>query len=950
MKKLLLSPLLGLLVAAGVLSNLQAQSVYERYPFSTFAGNPPGSVDGTGANARFNLPESVAVDADGNVYVADTANNVIRKITPAGLTSTLAGLAGSSGSDNGQGSAARFNSPVGIAVDSLGNLYIGDTLNDCVRKITPAGLVTTVAGSPGESGSADGNGGAARFFSPRGLAIDGSGNIYVADSDNGTIRKITPSGDVTTIAGTAGNFGSNNGNGASASFAFPSSVAIDGSGNVYVADMFNSTIRKITSAGDVSTFAGKPAVRGSTDATGGNARFNFPEGVAVDTAGNVYVADGSNQTIRKITPAGVVSTLAGSPLQKGAADGSGSSARFFDPTGLAVGGDGAVYVADRNNNAIRKITSGGSVSTLAGAVGGTSSADGIGSAARFDGPGGVALDGSGNLYVADTENHTIRKITPGAAVTTVAGSAGSSGATDGTGSAARFNAPSGVAVDLLGNVYVADSGNHTIRKITPAGATTTLAGEAGVNGSSDGGSAAHFDGPSGIAVDSLGNVYVADTFNSTIRKITPAGEVSTFAGSAGVFGSADGTGGAASFNLPGAIAVDADGNLFVADTANSTIRKISSAGVVTTLAGSAESAGSADGTGENARFNNPEGIAVDSLGNVFVADTANSVIRKITSAGVSSTIAGVPGTDGSTDGRGSAAHFNNLRGIAVDAAGFVYVGDTQSNTIRRGGPTAASQALNISTRAQVQDGDNVLIGGFIITGSAPKQVIIRALGPSLAQQNVAGPLVNPTLELHDANGLAASNDDWKTNDETEESQEAAIRATGLAPNSESESVILVTLAPNHPYTAIVRGKDGTTGVALVEVYDLNPTTDSLFANISTRGLVGTGDDVLIGGFILGNNAAERVVVRALGPSLANKGVSGVLQDTVLELHDMNGSVITNDDWNATQAAELQAVGLGPDDPRESAILATLPPGPYTAIVRGKNGTTGVGLVEIYDVQ
>src|SRR5439155_440578 len=264
-------------------------------------------------------------------------------------------------------------------------------------------------------------------------------------------------------------------------------------------------------------------------------------------------------------------------------------------------------------------------------------------------------------------NHTIRKITPAGAVTTLAGSAGQSGAADGAGSAARFYYPEGVAVDGAGNVYVADWGNYTIRKITSAGAVTTLAGSAGQSGTEDGtGTAARFDYPTGVAVDSAGNVYVADSYNNTIRKITPAGAVTTLTGSAGEFGSGDGIGRGARFNDPIGVAVDSAGNVYVADSNNHTIRKVTSAGAAATLAGSAGQMGSGDGTGTAARFNDPTGLAVDSDGNVYVSDTHNYTIRKITPAGVVTTLAGSAGQDGGVDGLGSAAQFDYPFGVAVD--------------------------------------------------------------------------------------------------------------------------------------------------------------------------------------------------------------------------------------------------------------------------------------------
>ena len=317
---------------------------------------------------------------------------------------------------------------------------------------------------------------------------------------------------------------------AAADFRIPLGVAVDAAGNVYVADSGNDTIRKITPAGVVSTLAGSAGSAGSTDGTGSAALFNRPTGVAIDAAGNVYVTDQNNNTIRKITPAAVVSTLAGLAGSRGSTDGTGSAARFFGPTGVAVDAAANVYVSDQLNHTIRKITPAAVVSTLAGLAGSPGSTDGTGSAARFFQPLGVAVDAAGNVYVADTNNQTIRKITPAGVVSTLAGLANSQGSTDGTGSAARFFAPTSVAVDAVGDVYVADDSNHTIRKITPAGVVSTLAGLAGSAGSADGtGSAARFFNPFGVAVDAAGNVYVADTGNNSIRKITPAGVVTTFA-------------------------------------------------------------------------------------------------------------------------------------------------------------------------------------------------------------------------------------------------------------------------------------------------------------------------------------------------------------------------------------------------------------------------------------
>lgn len=329
---------------------------------------------------------------------------------------------------------------------------------------------------------------------------------------------------VTTLAG-SGKQGDADGAGAEASFDVPSGVVVDGSGNVYVGDHLNHRIRKITEGGVVSTFAGGAkggpktrahALQGAV--VGRKACFNKPVGLAVDKGGNVFVADKLNHSIRKVTQYGVVDTIAGSG-KPDFADGEGGAARFNEPHGVAVDESGNVYVADSKNNRIRKITASGNVTTLAGSgIGGN--ADGQGKEASFNGPNSVAIDGSGNVYVGDRGNNRIRKISPNGTVTTLAGS-GKPEFADGPGKEASFNQPCGIAVDGIGTVYVADTFNNRIRKIGPSGYVTTLVGS-GNPGSEDGyGSAASFNKPYAIAVDAGGAVYVADQLNHKIRKIFP---------------------------------------------------------------------------------------------------------------------------------------------------------------------------------------------------------------------------------------------------------------------------------------------------------------------------------------------------------------------------------------------------------------------------------------------
>jgi sugar lactone lactonase YvrE len=583
-----LSNLLRQLLACGALLALGNSARAQSLLISTLAGGGNGSADGTGSGASFSYPVGVAVDASGNVYVADTQNGTIRKVTPVGVVTTLAGSPGVQGSSDGTGPGASFNRPEGVAVDAAGNVYVADFLNDTIRKITPAGVVTTLAGSPGVQGSGDGTGPSARFNGPFGLAVDSSGNLYVGDMGNDTIRKVTPAGAVSTLAGSPGLSGSSDGAGQGASFNSPQGTAVDPAGNVYVADTLNQTIRMITPSGIVTTIAGSAGLSGSADGTGASARFYYPTGVAVDAAGDVFVADRDNCTIRGVTAKGVVATLAGSAYSYGFSDGTGAAARFGYEQGIAVDAAGNVYVADTNNSTIRKIAPGGVVTTLAGAAMVVGSSDGTGAAASFRYPGGIATDSAGNVYVADTYNNTVRKITPAGVVTTLAGTAGVSGGVDGTGAGASFSLPVGIVVNAAGTIYVSDFYDNTIRAITPAGVVTTLAGATGTVGSADGtGAAARFNGPQGIALDASGNLYVADSWNATIREVTPAGVVTTFAGTAGVTGAANGAATAATFSVPLDVAIDGSGDLYVADNGNSLIRKISAAGVVSSVIGTA---------------------------------------------------------------------------------------------------------------------------------------------------------------------------------------------------------------------------------------------------------------------------------------------------------------------------------------------------------------------------
>lgn len=640
---------------------------------STFAGGEqPGDLDSKATPASFNQPLFVVADAGGNLYVADTNNHKIRKIIPSGQVSTLAGSGTSGHADGSQGTAASFNHPRGLAVDKDGNVYVADYDNHLIRKVTSSGEVSTVAGSSGASGSVDGTGSAARFTRPEGIAVDNSGTLYVADTFSHKIRKITPTGVVTTVAG-SGVPGGTDGTGFVASFNAPTGITVDPAGStLYVGDSGSHTVRRVVLAtGEVSTLAGSGSA-GANDAQGAAASFNHPEGVALDaSATTLYVADYGNHKIRKIELATqVVTTVAGSGSDSDV-DGTGTAATFSFPFGLTVGPGGLIHVADSGNDKVRRITPEGVVTTWAGS--GTAGAEDT--AAAFNELGHVAIDASGNLYVTDPMNHKVRKVTAAGEVSTWAGS-GDEGLVKGASTTASFEMPYGIAVDGQGNVYVSDMSAMEIRKVTPNGTVSTLAGS-GLRGDADGAAmAASFDQPAGLALDARGTtLYVADFGNHKVRQIDLAtGAVSTLVASSVAHPIVN----------PAALATDANGDVYVAEYRGHRIRKITSTGVVSVVAGSGTD-GQLDGVGELALLGYPTGLVLGGDGNLYVTQLqGGGLVRKVTKAGVVSTLAtGRSDERGIVDGPLDQASFSNysLAGIAMDAIGRLYVAN--GSMIRR---------------------------------------------------------------------------------------------------------------------------------------------------------------------------------------------------------------------------------------------------------------------------
>jgi sugar lactone lactonase YvrE len=800
---------LSLVVAVIVVVGSTNSSLAATGDVTTIVGDPERSIS----------PWGIALDANGNVYVAEAERHRIRKISPAGVAITLAGT-GVAGFADGPGATAQFSTPTGIATDQSGNLYVADQSNHRLRKITPAGTVTTLAGT-GAAGFADGPGATAQFSYLYGIATDSAGHIYVADSNNQRVRKVTPAGAVTTLAGT-GVAGFADGSGATAQFSQPTSLAVDASGNVYVADRFNRRVRKITPAGTVTTLAGT-GVAGSADGPGASAQFSGLYGVSVDGTGSVYVADVFENKIRKISPAGMVSTLAGSAA--GFVDGPASTALFWGPGALAVDSVGNLFVSEFANRAVRKISLAGNVSTFF--------------VTPLNQPAGFVVDGSRNFFIADQYRHRLIKLSPSGEFSTFSGIG--NGFANGGPDAARFCFPAGTSIDSVGNVYVADSCNHAIRKITPAGVVSTLAGS-GVSGSTDAtGSAASFSTPVGVVVHSSGDVYVGDSGNNKVRRISPSGVVTTFAGPG-----ASGPGGSATFNSPQGLAFDAAGNLYVAERNGNRISKITPNGLTSTVAGTG-AAGFVNGPGVTAQFNNPNSVTVDGAGNLYVSDIRNHVIRKITPAGVVSTLTGT-GVAGFANGVATAGQFNFPTGVFALGTDL-YVLDFGNDAIRRvdisPGPDTAPPSISITSPAANQG----LSGSPVtVAGSASDDVGVSSVIVAIYRSLNGGQYWNGT-------GWQATN--------------TAVPATVTTPNATSTDWSYTFNAPpGGTYAVAAVAYDAATnyGIASYRLFSIVETTKPVVSlSTPTSGLAFSTKPVVISGTASDNAGIADVLVAVYRP-------------------------------------------------------------------------------------
>ena len=547
----------------------------------------------------------VAVDASGNTYAADRALNRVVRISPSGILKVFAGT-GSIGppfnGDGGPATKANLNAPYSVALDNAGNVYIAEFDNNAVRKVTPEGTISTVAGGVLQCCPGTGDGGPAlgAYMSPVGVAFDSTGNMYISDAHFNRVRKVNDAGTISTVAGSGqegqpGGFSGDGGPATAATLNGVNNVAFDSVGNFYIADESNNRVRKVNTKGIITTIAGN-GLGGGPLGNGGpakSARVQGPTGVVVDSADNVYISEAAY--ITRVDTSGLIWIVAGGGSNGLGDGGPATAAQLNGPQDVAFDSTGNIYIAETYR--VRKENTSGIIDTIAGNGQGNYFGDGgKATAAGLDTPTGVVIDKNGNLFIADQTENRIRKVSATGIITTIAGNGTAGSAGDGgPAAAATFNSPMGLAIDSSGSLYIADTSNERIRKITPAGIISTIAGTSyGFGG--DGGPAteAMLGTPYGVAVDQFGTVYIADRDNDRIRTVTLGGIINTVAGSgkplAGGFSGDGGPATSAKLNSPEAVTVDGDGNMYIADTANWRIRMVSD-GTINTIAGAGPHAG-----------------------------------------------------------------------------------------------------------------------------------------------------------------------------------------------------------------------------------------------------------------------------------------------------------------------------------------------------------------------
>jgi uncharacterized protein (TIGR03437 family) len=702
--------LTGIACAQGIITTIAGTDF-------AFPRQPPPALQ-----APIGTMHQISLSSAGVLYFCDPDNNIVIKVDSHGILTIVAGngTSGFSG-DGGPAIAAAltlYSTPAssGCLVDRVDNLYISDSGNNVIRKVTPDGIINTIAGTgnPGYSGDG-GSALSADLNDPSGLFLDSAGDLFFADTGNNVIREITADGRIITVAGNGSADFSGDGKPAiQAALNQPISVFVGPAGEIYIADNANNRVRRVNRRGIIETTAGTgvPAY-GGDGGPATKAPLFGPSGLFLDNNGNLYIADTQNQLIRMVTPQGIIHTVAGTPAANGFGGFSGdggpaTAAMLNDPSDVVLDGDGSLYIADLDNERIRRVDQNGIINTVVGNGAYSFSGDGGPAiSASFYSVGDVVVDSSGNLFISDVFNNRIRRVDRSGIINTVAGIGNPTLSGDGGPAVnAGLNAPVGLAIDAAGNLLIADTTNGRVRLIDTSGIIHTVAGNDSGN-IGDGGPAinATLIAPTALALDTKGNIFIADAGAHVIRKVNTENIISTVAGNGMPDFSGDmGPAVSASLNSPSGVAVDSAGNIFISDTMNSRIRKVDSSGIISTVAGSGTLGFGGDGgPATAASLNNPAGIILDKTGSLVFADSMNGVIRRIDRMGIISTVAGQ--TNAAFPGDGGPAVLASIpvpTGLAFDAAGNLFIAQSDNGRVREvlaQAPTAQVSPLELQFKA-----------------------------------------------------------------------------------------------------------------------------------------------------------------------------------------------------------------------------------------------------------
>lgn len=627
-------------------------------------------------------------DGAGNTYYSDVNVHRVVKVSPDGAATTIAGTgtAGSTG-DGGPATEAKLNWPWGLALDGSGNLYIAEFRGHRIRKVTPSGVIATFAGTGVAGFGGDGGpAAAAEISSPLYMAISSSGDVFV--TANGRVRRISSNGIISTYAGGTCCVLGDNGPALEAYVANPSGIALAPDGTLFVSEILGYRVRKIAPNGLITTYAGTGVSGlGGDGGPATSAQFGSPMGLALDAVGNLYIAESGGYRVRRVSTDGTTSTVAGGGTRTvdGVPATSAGITFLGAPTDVAIDANGNLYIAggqlqvvDTNRIIRRLVVRGPREGEPYFAI-----------SANIKRPQSVAVDAAGNLYVADTLNHRIKKVARSGLISNFAGNGVAASTGDGgTALGASLNAPAGFAIDVWRNVYVSESAGHRVRRVDPSGVITTFAGTgvAGLQGDNGAATSAQLTAPSALAVDRSGNLYIVETQNHRIRRVSTTGMISNFAGT-GVAGfSGDGAQAtSAMLHSPSGVGVDSSGTVWIADTNNNRIRRVAANGVITTVVGTGVAGFAGDGgVAANAQLSQPTGITFDTRGGVYISDTGNSRIRKLNTAGLINTVvgSGAVGFAGD-DSRARSAALNTPLGITTDVQGNLYIADQGNDRVRR---------------------------------------------------------------------------------------------------------------------------------------------------------------------------------------------------------------------------------------------------------------------------